>query len=44
MKTTKNLGQDSWSPGRDLNPIPPEYEAWMLATQPRRSLCIYVRY
>jgi hypothetical protein len=22
-KTTKNLSQDSWSPGRDLNPGPP---------------------
>jgi hypothetical protein len=25
--TMKNLGQDSWSPSRDLNPRPPEYEA-----------------
>jgi hypothetical protein len=25
-KTTKNLSQDSCSPGRDLNPGPPEYE------------------
>jgi hypothetical protein len=23
----KNLDQNSWSPGRDLNPGPPEYEA-----------------
>jgi hypothetical protein len=26
-KTTKHLIQDSWSPGRDLKPGPPEYEA-----------------
>jgi hypothetical protein len=26
-KTTKNLSQDSWSPGRDLNTGPPKYEA-----------------
>jgi hypothetical protein len=26
-KTTKNLGQHSWSPGRDLNPGSPEHEA-----------------
>jgi hypothetical protein len=25
-KTKKNLSQDSWSPGRDLNPGPSEYE------------------
>jgi hypothetical protein len=25
-KTTKNLSQDNRSPGRDLNPGPPEYE------------------
>jgi hypothetical protein len=25
-KTTKDLGQNSWSPGRDLNPGPPEYK------------------
>jgi hypothetical protein len=27
--------QDSWSPGRDLNPGPPEYEAGALTTRPR---------
>jgi hypothetical protein len=26
-KTTKNLGQDSRFPSRDLKPGPPEYEA-----------------
>jgi hypothetical protein len=26
-KTTKNLSQDSRTPGRDLNPGPPKYEA-----------------
>jgi hypothetical protein len=36
--TTKNISQDSWSPGRDLNPEPPEYEARVLATRPRRSI------
>jgi hypothetical protein len=31
------LSQDIPSSGRDLNPVPPEYEAGMLTTQPRRS-------
>jgi hypothetical protein len=35
--TTTNLYQDSESPGRDFNPIFPEYEAGMLITRPRRS-------
>jgi hypothetical protein len=26
-KTTKTLSEDSQSPGKDLNPRPPEYEA-----------------
>jgi hypothetical protein len=30
-KITKNLSQDSRSPGRDLNPGPPEYESEVLA-------------
>jgi hypothetical protein len=34
-KTTKNLRQDSWSPSRDLNPGPPEYEAGLLTTRQR---------
>jgi hypothetical protein len=33
-KTTKCLGQDSWSLGQDLNPEPPEYEAGMLTIRP----------
>jgi hypothetical protein len=33
-KTTKNLSQDSRSPGRDLDPGPPEYEAGVLTTRP----------
>jgi hypothetical protein len=37
-KTTKNLSQDSWSLGRDLNPGPPEYGAGVLTTRPRRSV------
>jgi hypothetical protein len=31
-KTKKKLFQDSRSPGRDLNPGPPEYEAGVLTT------------
>jgi hypothetical protein len=31
-RTTKNLNQDSRSPGQDMNPEPPEYEAEMLTT------------
>jgi hypothetical protein len=27
MKTTESLSQDSRCPGRDLNPVPPEYGA-----------------
>jgi hypothetical protein len=30
MRTTKNLSQVILSPGRDLNPSAPEYEAGML--------------
>jgi hypothetical protein len=30
----KNLGQNSWSRGRDLIPALPEYEAGVLTTQP----------
>jgi hypothetical protein len=37
-KTTKNLSQDRRSLGRDLNPGPPEYEAGVLTTRPRRSV------
>jgi hypothetical protein len=37
-KTMKNLSQDSRSPGQDLNPRPPKYEAGVLTTQPRRSV------
>jgi hypothetical protein len=29
----ENLGQDSWSPGRDLNPGPSKYETGVLTTQ-----------
>jgi hypothetical protein len=36
-KTMKPLRQDSQSPGRDLNPGLPEYEAGVLTTRPRRS-------
>jgi hypothetical protein len=37
-KNHEKLSQDSRSPGRDLNPEPPEYEAGVLTTQPRRSV------
>jgi hypothetical protein len=36
-KTTKNLSHDSRSPGRYLNLGPPEYEAGVFYTRPRRS-------
>jgi hypothetical protein len=36
-KTMKNLSQDSRSPGQDLDPGPPKYEAGVLTTRPRRS-------
>jgi hypothetical protein len=32
-----HLSHDSRSPGRDLNPEPPEDEAGVLTSQPRRS-------
>jgi hypothetical protein len=35
-KTMKSLCQDSRSPGVDLNPGPPAYEAGVLTTRPRR--------
>jgi hypothetical protein len=37
-KTTKILSQDIRSSLRDLNQGPPEYEAGVLTTQPRRSV------
>jgi hypothetical protein len=37
-KTTKNLSQDSFSTGRNLNPRPSEYEAGVLTARPRRSV------
>jgi hypothetical protein len=39
-KNTKSLAHDSPSPGRDLNPGPPEYEARVLSTRPQRSVTI----
>jgi hypothetical protein len=35
-KITKSLSQDSRSPGRNLNPEPPEYGTGALTTRPRR--------
>jgi hypothetical protein len=40
-KTMKNLSQDSRSPGQDLNPGHPEYEAGVLTIQPRCSVTQY---
>jgi hypothetical protein len=37
-KPTKNLSQDNLSPGRNVNPELPEYEAGVLTTQPRCSV------
>jgi hypothetical protein len=34
----KNISQKSRSPGRDLNPGPPEYEAGALTIRPRCSV------
>jgi hypothetical protein len=39
-KTTKILGQDNLSPGRNLNLGRPEYKAGMLTTRPRRSVFV----
>jgi hypothetical protein len=36
-KTTKNIIEGNWSPGRDLNPGPPEFEAGVLTTRQRSS-------
>jgi hypothetical protein len=33
-----NFNQGSRSPGRDLNPEPPEYEAVVLSSRPRSSV------
>jgi hypothetical protein len=33
QENSKNLSQDSRSPGQDLNPGPPEYGAGVLTTQ-----------
>jgi hypothetical protein len=34
LRKTAKTCQDSQSPGQDLNPGPPEYEAGVLTTQP----------
>jgi hypothetical protein len=38
METTKNVSQESRFPGRDFNPRPPDYEAGVLLTRPRRLI------
>jgi hypothetical protein len=40
-ETHENLNQNSRSPVRELKPGPPDYEAGMLTTQPRRSVYIW---
>jgi hypothetical protein len=37
-KTAKDVSQDSLSPGRDLNPGYPEYEARVSIIRPQRSI------
>jgi hypothetical protein len=37
-KTTKNMNQDSWSEGTDLNLGPPKHEAGVLTTRTQRSV------
>jgi hypothetical protein len=34
----ENVSQDNRSPGQDLNPGSPEYEAGVIATRPQRSV------
>jgi hypothetical protein len=41
-KTTKNLGHDSRSRGRDLNPGSPVYEAGVLVALPKRLVMTIV--
>jgi hypothetical protein len=38
MKSTENLHEDIRSTGQDLKPVPPEYEAGVLTTKPRRPI------
>jgi hypothetical protein len=41
IKASKDLSQDSRSPGRDSKPGPFKYEAGVLTTPPRRSVIGY---
>jgi hypothetical protein len=43
-KTTTKFNQGSRSPSRKLNLGPPEYEAGVLATRPRRLVCDALEY
>jgi hypothetical protein len=36
-ENNEQLSQDSLSPGRDLNPGPPQYDAGVLTSRPRRT-------
>jgi hypothetical protein len=42
-KTTRDLGQNSRSLCRDLNPGPAEYEAQVLTIRPRRLVRLFLR-
>jgi hypothetical protein len=41
-KIMKTFSQDNRSPGRDLNPGPPKYEAEVLITRQRRSVILHI--
>jgi hypothetical protein len=41
--TSKNLSQDTLFPNQDFNARPPEYEAGVLTTHPRRFVCTDVQ-
>jgi hypothetical protein len=41
-ESQETISQDSQSPGRDLNPEAPEYEAGVLTTRPRRSVTHHI--
>jgi hypothetical protein len=42
-KSTKNFSHDGRSSGRDLNPVPPEYEAGVLTTRLQFSISRHSR-
>jgi hypothetical protein len=42
VENNEHLSQDRWSSVRLLNRGPPEYEARVLTTQPRRSVSDFI--